>query len=168
MNIYLPYIIMGAVIALFWLAERRNPDAVTRFEENVLAVLLALITIVSFTQVVARYGFNTGWTGALEFTRILFAWMILFGMSYGLKQGMHLGVDALLRLFPKPVFRFFAIFGAAVRLSLCRHSDRVGMAGSVRRRYERRRDGLLGEDSSRSASASMICAIRNGCRRHSA
>jgi C4-dicarboxylate transporter DctQ subunit len=112
MYIYLPYIIMGAVIALFWLAERRNPDAVTRFEENVLAVLLALITIVSFTQVVARYGFNSGWTGALEFTRILFAWMILFGMSYGLKQGMHLGVDALLRLFPKPVFRFFAIFGA--------------------------------------------------------
>ncbi len=27
MYIYLPYIIMGAVIALFWLAERRNLDA---------------------------------------------------------------------------------------------------------------------------------------------
>ena len=112
MNAYLPYIIMFAVIALFWIAERRNPESVTRFEENVLAVLLALITFVSFTQVIARYGFNSGWGGALEFTRILFAWMILFGMSYGLKQGMHLGVDALLRLFPKPLFRFFAIFGA--------------------------------------------------------
>ncbi|MCY0148416.1 TRAP transporter small permease [Hoeflea sp. G2-23] len=103
---------MGAVILVFYVAERRNPDLVTRFEENVLAVILALITIVSFVQVIARYGFNSGWTGALEFTRILFAWMILFGMSYGLKQGMHLGVDALLRLFPKRVFRFFAIFGA--------------------------------------------------------
>jgi C4-dicarboxylate transporter DctQ subunit len=35
--------------------------------------------------VVARYGFHTGWGGALELTRILFAWMILFGMSYGVK-----------------------------------------------------------------------------------
>ncbi|WP_412049979.1 TRAP transporter small permease [Hoeflea sp. Naph1] len=112
MNTYLPYLIMGAVIVAFYVAERRSPQMVTRFEENVLAVILALITIVSFVQVIARYGFNSGWTGALEFTRILFAWMILFGMSYGLKQGMHLGVDALLRLFPKRVFRFFAIFGA--------------------------------------------------------
>lgn len=109
---FLPYLVMSSVILVFYLAERRNPESVTRFEENVLAVILALITLVSFTQVVARYGFNSGWTGALEFTRILFAWMILFGMSYGLKQGMHLGVDALLRLFPAPVFRFFAIFGA--------------------------------------------------------
>lgn len=112
MTAILPYIIMGSVIALFWIAERRNPDSVTRFEETALAIILALITLVSFSQVVARYGFNSGWSGALEFTRILFAWMILFGMSYGLKQGMHLGVDALLRLFPKKVFRFFAIFGA--------------------------------------------------------
>ncbi|WP_081963950.1 TRAP transporter small permease [Hoeflea sp. BAL378] len=112
MIVYLPYLITGIVVALFWLAERRNPDSVTRFEENVLAVILALITFVSFFQVVARYGFNSGWTGALEFTRLLFAWMILFGMSYGLKQGMHLGVDAVVRLLPKPAFKALAIFGA--------------------------------------------------------
>ena len=112
MIVYLPYLITGVVVALFWLAERRNPESVTRFEENVLAVILALITFVSFFQVVARYGFNSGWTGALEFTRLLFAWMILFGMSYGLKQGMHLGVDAVVRLLPGPAFRAMAIFGA--------------------------------------------------------
>ncbi|PWV97158.1 C4-dicarboxylate transporter DctQ subunit [Hoeflea marina] len=109
---YWPYVGMLIVIGIVYLAERRSPEAVTRFEENVLATLLALITLISFSQVVARYGFNSGWTGALELTRILFAWMILFGMSYGLKQGMHLGVDALIRLFPKPVFKVFAIFGA--------------------------------------------------------
>ncbi|AXS42762.1 TRAP transporter small permease [Breoghania sp. L-A4] len=73
---------------------------------------MAAMTIVSFTQVVARYGFNSGWGGALEFTRILFAWMILFGMSYGVKIGSHLGVDAAIRLFPKPLFHAIAIFGA--------------------------------------------------------
>ncbi len=85
---------------------------VTRFEEGVLAFLMAAMTIISFSQVVARYGFNSGWTGALELTRILFAWLILFGMSYGVKIGAHLGVDALIRLFPKPLFRAAAIFGA--------------------------------------------------------
>ncbi len=112
MSSFWPFMGVFIVIAIFYLAERRWPDGVTRFEENVLAILLALITFVSFTQVVARYGFNSGWGGALEFTRILFAWMILFGMSYGLKQGMHLGVDALVRLFPKALFRYVAIFGA--------------------------------------------------------
>jgi len=85
---------------------------ITRLEENTLAVLLASITLISFTQVIMRYVFNSGWSGALELTRILFAWMILFGMSYGIKVGSHLGVDALVRLFPKPVFRMTALVGA--------------------------------------------------------
>lgn len=109
---YWPYLGILIIIAALSLVERRWPDAVTRFEENVLASLLAIITIVSFTQVIARYGFNSGWGGALEFTRILFAWMILFGMSYGIKQGMHLGVDAAIRIFPSRWFRAAALFGA--------------------------------------------------------
>lgn len=95
---------------------RRWSDFVTRVEENFIALLLAAITIVSFTQVVARYVFNTGWTGALEFTRVLFAWLILFGMSYCVKIGAHLGVDVLIRLFPKPIFRSIAVFGALMTL----------------------------------------------------
>jgi len=106
------YIIMAVVVAVFFIVERSRPEAIARFEENVLATLLALITLVSFVQVIARYGFNTGWGGALEFTRILFAWMILFGMSYGVRTGLHLGIDAVIRLFPKPLFRVAALFGA--------------------------------------------------------
>jgi C4-dicarboxylate transporter DctQ subunit len=107
-----PYAGILLIIAALFLWERKFPDAVNRFEENVIAILMALITIVSFVQVVARYGFNTGWGGALEFTRILFAWMILFGMSYAIKIGAHLGVDAVIRLFPKPLFKLVAVFGA--------------------------------------------------------
>ncbi len=107
-----PYIGILLVVAVFYFWERKNPSAVNRFEENVVATLMALITIVSFVQVVARYGFNTGWGGALEFTRILFAWLILFGMSYALKINAHLGVDAFIRMLPKNLFRIVAIFGA--------------------------------------------------------
>ncbi len=108
----LMWIIIFVMIALLMLAERFMPACVQRAEENFLAVLLATITLVSFGQVIARYGFNTGWGGALEFTRILFAWMILFGMSYGIKTGAHLGVDAMIRMFPKPLFKSAALFGA--------------------------------------------------------
>jgi C4-dicarboxylate transporter, DctQ subunit len=91
---------------------RENSGRITRWEGNFIAFLMAAMTIVAFTQVVARYVFNTGWTGALEFTRILFAWLILFGMAYGVKIGTHLGVDTIIRLFPRPIFKVFALFGA--------------------------------------------------------
>lgn len=91
----------------------RISDFIDRFEENFIAIILALMVLISFSQVIARYVFNSGWGGALELTQVLFAWLILFGMSYGIKVGSHLGVDALVRTFPKPLFRFFALFGAA-------------------------------------------------------
>ena len=85
---------------------------VDRFEENFIALLLSLMVIITFAQVVARYVFNTGWGSALEITQVLFAWLILFGMSYGLKIGTHLGVDILIKKFPHTVFRYFALLGA--------------------------------------------------------
>ncbi|MCT8997746.1 TRAP transporter small permease [Chelativorans intermedius] len=112
MTLLWPSLALLALVGGLFLAERRWPAAIERLEENILSILLATITFVSFSQVIARYGFNTGWGGALEFTRILFAWMILFGMSYGVKHGIHLGVDAFIRLMPGPLFRAVAIFGA--------------------------------------------------------
>lgn len=109
-------IVIAVMLAALFVLERAKPALVQRAEENFLAVLLATITLVSFAQVIARYGFNTGWGGALEFTRILFAWMILFGMSYGIKIGSHLGVDAAIRAFPKPLFKSAALFGAVCAL----------------------------------------------------
>ena len=106
----------GMLILALFLAERRWESAVTRLEENILATLLALITIISFVQVVMRYGFNTSFGGALELTRIIFAWLILFGMSYGVKMGSHLGVDAFIRMLPAKGLRYAAIFGAVATL----------------------------------------------------
>lgn len=105
-------IVIAALIAVIFIAERARPGLVTAIEENAIAALLALITLISFVQVILRYGFNTGINGALELTTVLFAWLILFGMSYGIKMGMHLGVDAFIRLLPPRAFKAVAIFGA--------------------------------------------------------
>ena len=112
MNAIWPYIGMIIVVGLLYFWEKRNAEAVNRFEENIIAILMATITLVSFFQVIARYGFNTGWGGALEFTTIIFAWLILFGMSYAVKIKAHLGVDAFIQLLPKPALRYVALFGA--------------------------------------------------------
>ena len=68
--------------------------AVNAFEEGAIAFLFAAMTLVTFSQVVARYVFNTGVVWALELTVYLFAWLVLFGMSYGVKVHAHLAVAA--------------------------------------------------------------------------
>lgn len=110
------YIGMGTMILVLFLVERKKPEMIARLEENILAGFLAMITLLSFVQVVLRYGFNSGIGGALELTSIVFAWMILFGMSYGIRTSTHLGVDIFIRMLPKKAFRAVAIFGAIATL----------------------------------------------------
>ena len=84
-------------------------DFIERFEQGAIAFLLAAMTVVTFSQVVARYVFNTGAVWALELTVFLFAWLVLFGMSYGIKSGFHIGVDAFVRLLPERSHRTMAL-----------------------------------------------------------
>jgi len=74
---------------------------INRLEEGVLATLLALMTILTFTQVVLRYAFNSGLVWSLEATTYLFAALVLFGMSYGVRTQTHIAVDLVIRRLPK-------------------------------------------------------------------
>jgi len=113
---YWPHLLLLGLIVLLWTWERMAPQAVKRLEENILITLMMLITGVSFGQVVARYMFNTGWAAALEFTTSCFSWLILFGMSYGIKNGTHLGVDIIMHKVSSSTAKWLAIFGAAMGL----------------------------------------------------
>ena len=79
-----------------------------RLEEIIIASLMAVATIVIFISVVHRYlsgyeipllqdwllDMNVGW--AQEFCIILFVWMAKFGAAYGVRTGIHVGVDILI------------------------------------------------------------------------
>lgn len=80
-----------------------------RLDEWLIALLLAAMTLLTFTQVVLRYVFNSGFTWAQELTTILFAFMIFIGISYGVRVGAHIGVDALVKLFTPKVRRIVSI-----------------------------------------------------------
>jgi C4-dicarboxylate transporter DctQ subunit len=76
-------------------------------EEYLIAFLMAMATIITFVAVLHRYlsGFdipvvqdaliklNTSW--AQELTIYLFVWMAKFGAAYGVRSGIHVGVDVL-------------------------------------------------------------------------
>lgn len=88
---------------------------IDRLEETIVATLMAIATVVIFISVVHRYssGFDIpvvqdwllaqdlGW--AQEFCIILFVWMAKFGAAYGVRTGIHVGVDIVInKLKDKP------------------------------------------------------------------
>lgn len=76
-------------------------------EETVLGYMLAAMTGVAFLAVVIRRFFGGEVFGlqpsvwGLELTLYIFLFFILFGMSYVLRKGMHIGIDVLVNLLPK-------------------------------------------------------------------
>ncbi|OLO27885.1 TRAP transporter small permease protein [Alkalihalophilus pseudofirmus] len=70
-------------------------------EEYILVVLSILTVIIVFTQVFMRYVLGASLTWSEEIARYLFIWMIYVGVSYGVKKGKHLGVDAFPMMFEK-------------------------------------------------------------------
>lgn len=67
-------------------------------EESLIAIILGIMTLITFANVVARYIFNSNILWALEATVFLFAWLVLLGVSYCIKTTTHLGVDAVLNI----------------------------------------------------------------------
>ncbi|MEE3358605.1 MAG: TRAP transporter small permease [Pseudomonadota bacterium] len=90
---------------------------VNELEESVIAIILGLMTLITFVNVVLRYGFNTGLIWGLEATSLLFAWLVLFGVSYCVKVTAHLGVDAVVNVLPTGTRRVVTLFAGAVCLA---------------------------------------------------
>lgn len=80
-------------------------------EESIIAFILAAMTLVTFAQVVARYVFNYSFVWALELSMYLFGALIFLGMSYGVRVGAHIGVDALIRVLPRKTSHILTIIG---------------------------------------------------------
>ncbi len=86
---------------------------VNELEETAIAIILGAMTIITFVNVVMRYVFNASLIWGLELTLALFAWLVLFGMSYAVKVTAHLGVDAIINILPQRSRRILALIAAA-------------------------------------------------------
>jgi C4-dicarboxylate transporter DctQ subunit len=92
---------------------------VDRLEEAFMAVALAFMTIVTFVQVVLRYVFSTGLVWSVEATVYTFAWLVLVGMSYGVRTQAHIIVDLVTSRLPPRAARAVAMAALAACLAYC-------------------------------------------------
>ncbi|WP_400164602.1 TRAP transporter small permease [Brevibacillus sp. TJ4] len=70
-----------------------------------MAVCLALMSILVFSNVVLRYALNSGIPWAEEMSRFLFVWMVFLGAIGALKDHGHLGVDLVIKKLPESLRR---------------------------------------------------------------
>ena len=92
---------------------RTGPSGfINTLEETLIALLLGLMTIITFANVIARFVFNSNILWALELTVFLFAWLVLLGASYAVKVHAHLGVDAILNMLAPGPRKAVALFAA--------------------------------------------------------
>lgn len=103
----------------------RFGNFINSLEETFIALLLGLMVLVTFANVFLRYGQDTWITNVpeaifgitlptsilwgQEVTTILFAWLVMFGMSYCIKITAHLGVDAVTNIVPDRSKRFMLL-----------------------------------------------------------
>lgn len=83
-------------------------------EETLIAVLLGLMTLITFANVIARYIFNSNLLWALEATVFLFSWLVLIGASYVVKVSGHLGIDVVAQALPRSPRRALTLVASAV------------------------------------------------------
>jgi C4-dicarboxylate transporter, DctQ subunit len=90
-----------------------------RAEEAAICIMLILTTLLVFLDVIMRFVFNAGFMWTQELTLHMSAWMVLFGASYGLKVGSHIGMDAFVKLFPAIGQRILSGIAAILALIYC-------------------------------------------------
>jgi TRAP-type transport system small permease protein len=67
--------------------------AAERSVEALMALDLALIVVLVFSNVVGRYGFGSGFAGAEEVSRLLFVWLVFLGAILALRRRAHPGAE---------------------------------------------------------------------------
>ncbi len=95
--------------------------ALNHLEEWLIAFLIGAATLVIFIAVVHRFvsgipyiqdytvQINLSW--AQELCIFMFVWMAKFGAAYGVRTGIHVGVDVILRKLHGPAYRNLVVFG---------------------------------------------------------
>jgi len=97
--------------------DNKSGGLIDAIEEGLIALILGLMTVITFANVIARYIFNSNILWALETTVFLFAWLVLIGASYCIKTRTHLGVDVILNIVSPATRKILAIISVVCCLA---------------------------------------------------
>ncbi|WP_418320848.1 TRAP transporter small permease [Piscinibacter sakaiensis] len=78
----------------------RLVDAYFRTLKALIALCLLLMVVLVFSNVVLRYGFNTGITLSEEVSRWLFVYLVFLGAIVAMREHAHLGMDGVAKRLP--------------------------------------------------------------------
>jgi C4-dicarboxylate transporter DctQ subunit len=95
-----------------WLAALNR--GLGRLEEVLIGLLLTAMTLLTFSQVITRYGFNAGWVWSLEATTYMFGALLMVGVSYAMRLHAHMNVDAFVNILPRPWRRALTLLAIAL------------------------------------------------------
>jgi C4-dicarboxylate transporter, DctQ subunit len=95
--------------------------ALNRLEESVIVLLMGSATIIIFCAILQRYAsgipalypyvHHLDFTWAQELCIYMFVWMCKFGAAYGVRTGIHVGVDVFIRILGIEPRRKVILFG---------------------------------------------------------
>lgn len=86
--------------------------------ENVLFVLFAVMVVVVFVNVVARYVFDSSIIASEELARYTFVWASFLGAVFVLNEDGHIGVDLVVKKLPPALRRIVLVFANVCMLAL--------------------------------------------------
>ncbi|PWC39635.1 TRAP transporter small permease [Azospirillum sp. TSO35-2] len=95
---------------------KRVADLLERITEWIMALMLALMVGLVFSNVVLRYIFNSGIVAAEELARLMFVWLVFLGATVALRHQRHLGLEILQSRLPVKVRRACAMIAHLLML----------------------------------------------------
>ena len=87
------------------------------FEQYFVASLFAGMTLLAVVNVFVRYVLKGNITWAMEAKIFMFAWLIFFGASWGIRIGAHIGMESFVNLFSSKIKRLFALLAVLLCLT---------------------------------------------------
>lgn len=126
--------------------ESRLSKNLEVIENTIVTIALGIMIVVIFLQIVFRYcsavsipGFEwvteyireaamflLPWSE--EVARYTMLWAVFIGAGMGAKTGVHVGVDALVRILPPKIMRYVTVFSGMCSVTFCLSLTVLGVA----------------------------------------
>jgi TRAP-type transport system small permease protein len=94
-------------------------DGYCKLLGKLIAILLALMVILVFTNVVLRYGFNSGIPVSEEVSRWMFVWLTFAGAIIAVREHAHLGTDFMVARLPIIGKKICLFIGYVLMIYMC-------------------------------------------------
>src|SRR5678816_376291 len=104
-------------------SPERAMNFLNHLEERLIAFLMGAATLLIFVAVLHRYAAGLSIPGvqdallkidltwSQELCIYLFVWMAKFGAAYGVRTGIHVGVDVMINRLPPDTRKLYVLFG---------------------------------------------------------